>query len=438
MTGEGLKPELVRVITEYRRYRKQGYRDRLVLLFFGRSGRDADSQLALLRSEIKCDVDALYIDEIMGKYVDASEVYGGRGPDLKISPTKKATIVRMKGLPRSIIFQVTGEQIAELVSQYPFEIFQINVRHYLGRKNPVNKQIERTLDEGGQRRFFWYYNLGINAICDRFEVGKSQIRFSNLRIVNGAQTCNTLFRNLGKLENVSLMMRVIETKDLDLAAKIAISNNTQSPVKGRDLFSEDPEQVRLQKEFDKLTPPIFYERKRKEWDSIWVNKRREALRYVSGKTARVLNNETCGKAFMALKLRMPAEAKSQKAGIFVSEDFGGFYEKIFNPSTTPYQLLASHHLLSFVNGRISEFSRAYKEAEEHGFPELKKAEIERWEKLIEFLPHADTQLVALFGLLFESKYGETTILRNYAVSCLLIAPLPRSCTSGLWINWHSI
>jgi hypothetical protein len=109
---------------------------------------------------------------------------------------------------------------------------------------------------------------------------------------------------------------------------------------------------------------------------------------------------------MALKLKMPAEAKSQKAEIFVSEDFGGFYEKVFNPSTTPYQLLASHHLLLLVNGKISEFSRTYKEAEEHGFPGRKKSEIGHLGKLIEFLPHADTQLVALFSLLFENKYGD--------------------------------
>jgi hypothetical protein len=408
VTGQRLKPELLRVISKYKEYKKLGYSDKLVLLFFGKPSPDANSQMTLLKNELNCEVEAFYIDEILARYVDKSEVYGDRGPDVTIKTVFRPYIIKMKKLPRTIICNVKGEEIAALVSKYPFEIFQINVRHYLGRGNPVNKKIQMTLDNAEERKFFWYYNLGINAICDKFTPTKKGIMFKNFRIINGAQTCNTLFLNLDKLENVLVMLRVFETKDLNLATKIAISNNTQSPVKGRDLFSEDEQQIRLQKEFDKIKPPIFYERKRKEWDSLWKHKRLEALKYIDEqtKTKRVIDNETCAKGFMALKLKMPAEAKSEKQKIFVLEDFGGYYEKIFNSQTTPYQLLVSYKIITFVNEKISEFIKTYKEAEKNNFKGIKEKDLKYMQKLIEFLPHSDTHITALFGVVFENKYGE--------------------------------
>ncbi|MEM5805563.1 MAG: AIPR family protein [Candidatus Aenigmatarchaeota archaeon] len=282
--------------------------------------------------------------------------------------------------------------------------------------------MQKTLDNAEDRKFFWYYNLGINAICDKFTPLKNGMHFKNFRIINGAQTCNTLFLNLDKLENVLVLLRVFETKDLDLATRIAISNNTQSPVKGRDLFSEDDQQIRLQKEFDKIRPPVFYERKRKEWDSLWKNKRLEALKYVDKQTKakRIIDNETCAKGFMALKLKMPAEAKSEKQKIFVLEDFGGYYEKIFNPETTPYHLLVSYKIITFVNEKIAEFTKAYKKLEKNNFQGIKEKDLKYMQKLIEFLPHSDTHITALFGLVFENKYGEdydferihNTVLQN--------------------------
>jgi len=402
----GLKDELLRVLDRYRQYKQLGYHERLVLLFFGEPGPDSKSQLEILRKSLRCEVDAIYDNELLAKWVDRSEVYREKGPNVEISSVFKPTLLKMKGLPRSIICHISGEELAKWVRKYPFEIFQINVRYYLGKGNPVNKKLARTLDKPTERKYFWYYNLGINAICDFFRPRGKKISFRNLRIVNGAQTCNTLLANPSKLQNVMVMLRVFETKNLELATRIAISNNTQSPVKGRDLFSENPEQIELQKQFGKLKPPIFYERKRKEWDSLWRNKRKDALRYLDGKTKRLVDNETCAQGMMALKLGMPAEAKAQKKDIFTAEEFGGFYEKIFSPETTAYELLVGYRILTLVDEKSYQFMRTYKRAVETNFQGIKAREANDLRKTLEFLPHSNTQITALFGVVFENKYGE--------------------------------
>ncbi|MBU5537661.1 MAG: hypothetical protein KQA38_03820 [Candidatus Aenigmarchaeota archaeon] len=112
------------------------------MLFFGKSSPDTNSQLALLRNELNCEIEAFYIDEILARYVDKSEVYGDKGPDITIKTVFKPFIIKMKRLPRAVICNVKGEEIATMIGKYPFEIFQINVRHYLGRGNPVNKKIQ--------------------------------------------------------------------------------------------------------------------------------------------------------------------------------------------------------------------------------------------------------------------------------------------------------
>lgn len=403
--AQRLKRELLRVMNKYREYKKFGYSDKLVLFFFGNIGNDAQSQITLLQNTAGCPVEIFDIERILEMYIEVFEIYKDKGPNVKIDRFFHPVEMKVRGLPRAFICTVPGEEITTLVSKYPFEIFQINVRHYLGRTNPVNKKIEKTLECSTERPFFWYYNLGVNAICDKFDTKKDGLEIKNFRIVNGCQTCNALLNNSNRIKNVRVMLRIIETPDLGLATKIAISNNTQSPIKGRDLFSEDPIQLRLQKEFDKLKPPFFYERKRKEWNSVWEHKRKEALKYKDKKSKRIIDNETAAKGLFSLKLKKPAEAKMRKKDIFVLKDFGGFYENIFNESITPYELLLSYNVYTNVNKKIKEFSKKYKQAIQSNFSGIQKQK-EDMEKCIEFLPHSDTQITALFGTIFENRYGD--------------------------------
>lgn len=80
-----------------------------------------------------------------------------------------------------------------------YELFEENVREYLGTKG-INNGIIRTLKSPGDRENFFYYNNGITLICEECETlrGSGNVqnqygfKLKNPQIVNGCQTINSI------------------------------------------------------------------------------------------------------------------------------------------------------------------------------------------------------------------------------------------------------
>ena len=107
---------------------------------------------------------------------------------------------------------------------------------------------------------------------------------------------------------------------------------------------------------------------------------------------------------MAFKLKKPAEAKMKKKNIFMLRDSGGFYEEIFSEKLDPEELLLSFFVYNWIKSKIRDFIKNYE-----NLPEMEK---KRLELRRAFLPHADTQLTAMFGKTIEFKYPEVYQARN--------------------------
>lgn len=145
-------------------------------------------------------------------------------------------------------------------------LFQKNVRQSLGLSNAVNKGIKATIyDNGGD--FFFYHN-GVTAICNQMtltEDGTFKVR--GLSVVNGCQSLNTILscsEKVKTLENAYVMFRFYEIPQRERADRISVSTNSQSPVKPRDLRSNDKRVLGLKKLYEQKYPQGYLISKRGE------------------------------------------------------------------------------------------------------------------------------------------------------------------------------
>lgn len=204
-------------------------------------------------------------------------------------------------------------------------VFDDNVRIYLTSQNRINgKIIESALSEHNAE--FWYLNNGITLICDSMEYPPKTrapwLEMKNVQIVNGGQTSNALFEaylaNPERLSNALILIRVYETKRREMGLKIAETTNSQTPIRSRDLRSNDEVQRKIEDSF--LSMGYFYERKAGQHKTEDKRKRIDAL--------------TAGQAYIAYHLELPDVAGKDRGKVF-----GELYDEIFNDDITAQKLL---------------------------------------------------------------------------------------------------
>lgn len=135
-------------------------------------------------------------------------------------------------------------------------LFQKNVRQSLGLSNTVNKGIKATIyDNSGD--FFFYHN-GVTAICNEMTIAADgTLKVKGLSVVNGCQSLNTILscsEKVKTLDNAFVMFRFYEIPQRDRADRISVSTNSQSPVKARDLRSNDKRVLGLKKLYEQKYP----------------------------------------------------------------------------------------------------------------------------------------------------------------------------------------
>lgn len=109
-------------------------------------------------------------------------------------------------------------------------IFDDNVRDYQGDTD-VNQEMEATLSDNPAN--FVLFNNGITIVCDKLESKNKELIIRNPQIVNGCQTCNSLYRvkRKGKdLSQVQVIVKVIEATKPEVTQGIVKGTNRQNIV----------------------------------------------------------------------------------------------------------------------------------------------------------------------------------------------------------------
>lgn len=241
---------------------------------------------------------------------------------------------------RVLVGRISTHEIAALIERHGERLLERNIRRYLGLQgNRVNEAIRTTL-EGEERGNFYFYNNGITLTCDKFDYnalqrGDFQVRIQNLQIINGGQTCMTIFKTLRQptlFEEASqafVLVRLYQlpTDNEDMVRRITFATNSQNPVDLGDLRANDERQLRLEMDIKQLG----YSYRRKRTDQGLRND---------------ITTRSAAEAILAVWRQAPHQAK-----FFSREHFGKLYENIFSDDLNGAQAISAALLYRIAENR---------------------------------------------------------------------------------------
>lgn len=150
-------------------------------------------------------------------------------------------------------------------------IFDANVRAYQGDTD-VNNEMVRTLQECP--RNFVLYNNGITIVCNKLITDGKAFKIRNLQIVNGCQTCNSIYKAYKQktdLSKAKVIVKIIETKGESVTQGIVRGTNSQNIVY-KEAFETTRQFHKELEEFINIMETngfhkVFYERRSKQYNS---------------------------------------------------------------------------------------------------------------------------------------------------------------------------
>ena len=179
------------------------------------------------------------------------------------------------GMPIKVLVGFANvNQFTRLVDRYSNnELFELNVRYFLGAGKDVNRRIISTVTSD-HSPWFGFMNNGVSITADEVIVdrpssgGKMRIRLSNMQIINGCQTVNALYHAKYAKElkdkfqgNSNVMVRIyeIDPANREFLDALIIATNSQNAIRPQDLVANDPIQIALQRLYAEYG--VGYERK---------------------------------------------------------------------------------------------------------------------------------------------------------------------------------
>ena len=137
-----------------------------------------------------------------------------------------------------------------------------------------------------------------------------------------------------------ILVRIIETKSQSVSLSIAESTNSQTPIKSRDLRSNDDIQKKLEEAFEGMG--LYYERKLKQHQDYPKNVRVDAL--------------IASQAYLAYGLELPEVAKKDRGRIF-----SDLYDTVFTDDLTADDLLIPFRILELIEKEKKKLQRSIRE-----------------------------------------------------------------------------
>lgn len=197
-------------------------------------------------------------------------------------------------------------------------LFDSNVRDFMG-ENRVNEDIRMSLenrDEGAPD--FWWLNNGVTILATAATIIGQSIKLSNIQIVNGLQTTESVFRHLsslnGESDNRLILIKVIVTDEDRVRDAIIRATNNQTTVELASLRATD----KVQRDVEDILHQngIYYERRK----NFYVNQGISPTDIVTPLYA--------GAGYLALVLKHPETAATLKSKFMRKEEL---YASIFSP-----------------------------------------------------------------------------------------------------------
>lgn len=147
------------------------------------------------------------------------------------------------------------------------QVFEENVRSYLGDENSVNQSIAATLASSTASRFP-VLNNGITIVSPEVKLQGATLHLTNFQIVNGCQTSNVLFENRERLGDVMVNIKVVKTQLEDVFSELVRATNSQTRVEDTQFLSLRPIIKRVEQyfnTFDGAESRLYLERRDRQY-----------------------------------------------------------------------------------------------------------------------------------------------------------------------------
>jgi hypothetical protein len=163
--------------------------------------------------------------------------------------------------------------------------FERNIRAALSENEAVNRSIQQSfkrmvLDGREDPRIFAFNHNGVTLSAEALTASDGQMKLTEPRLLNGAQTVTTFARFLkanegnktlsdrrDALEQLVVMCRIITEATPAFVTTVTINNNRQNPVEPWSLHANDMIQLEMQ---DKLRDElrVYYERQERAFENL--------------------------------------------------------------------------------------------------------------------------------------------------------------------------
>jgi hypothetical protein len=228
---------------------------------------DAVSQFAELGLFSDIDVRFIGRDDITRLWVNT---YSGVNASLELF--SNAPLPTISGIDEAYLAVVRASDFVEKLlitsdGNLRTQVFEENVRSFLGTDNPVNASIARTLSDPSSASRFPVLNNGITIVSPDVRIQGNTLHLSNYQIVNGCQTSNVLYENRSHLNDTMVNIKVVETQNEDVFSDLVRATNSQSKVEETQFLSLRPIIRRVEQYFNTFNDDsrLYFERRDRQY-----------------------------------------------------------------------------------------------------------------------------------------------------------------------------
>lgn len=224
-------------------------------------------QLAELGLFHEIDVRFVDRDELTRLWVNT---YSGTNASLPAFST--AALPNIVGIDEAYLAVVKAKDFVDnlLMSEdnnLRTQVFEENVRSFLGQDNSVNQSIAATLASDVASRFP-VLNNGITIVSPDVKLQGATLHLTNFQIVNGCQTSNVLFENRHLLGEIMVNIKIVKTQLEDVFSELVRATNSQTRVEDTQFLSLRPIIKRVEQYFNTYSSPesrLYLERRDRQY-----------------------------------------------------------------------------------------------------------------------------------------------------------------------------
>ncbi len=229
--------------------------------------RDFKLQLSELGLFAEIDIKFIGRDELTKLWVDT---YSGINASLELF--SNAPLPTISGIDEAYLAVVKARDFVKnlLVTEdgnLRTQVFEENVRSFLGLDNPVNASISTTLQSKDAASRFPVLNNGITIVSPDVRLQGNTLHLTNYQIVNGCQTSNVLYERLQDLGDTMVNIKVVETQNEDVFSELVRATNSQTKVEDNQFLSLRPIIKKVEQYFNTFNDDsrLYFERRDKQY-----------------------------------------------------------------------------------------------------------------------------------------------------------------------------